>query len=166
MPTIELDERYGDVGAPPVPWEDAERLLADAPVSWLSTVRPSSQRVHVTPLITVWFDGAPHFTTGPAERKARNLAASPMCTLTTGANQLTGVDVVVEGRAQRVLDRPTLERLCDAFGTKYPDGPWDFVAGDDGFGHGGGAAHVFRLEPVVAYAFGKSPYSHTRYRFG
>lgn len=165
MPTIELDERYGEVGAAPVPWEEAEWLLRDAPLSWLSTVRPSSRRVHVTPLVTAWCDGAPHFTTGPAERKARNLAASPMCTLTTGANELHGdADVVVEGEATRLSDRRALDAVRDAFYDKY-GAEWDFEVVDGAFSHAGGTAHVFRLEPVVAYAFGKSPYSHTRYRF-
>ena len=31
--------------------------------------------------------------------------------------------------------------------------------------HSGGRAEVFRVEPTQAYAFGKDPYSHTRYRF-
>lgn len=31
-------------------------------------------RPHVTPLVAVWLDGAPHFSTGPAEQKAVNLS--------------------------------------------------------------------------------------------
>jgi hypothetical protein len=37
------------------------------------TVRPDG-RPQVTPVVAVWLDGAVHFTTGPTERKAHNLA--------------------------------------------------------------------------------------------
>ena len=57
-------------------WADARRELAAAELSWLSTVRPDG-RPHVTPLLTVWRDGALHFCTGARERKARNLAGEP-----------------------------------------------------------------------------------------
>src|SRR3712207_5757615 len=98
-PVTELDPRYGEDGVAAVPWEEAERVLAAAELSWLSTVRPDGQP-HVTPLITAWHDGALWITTGPDEQKARNLAANPRCTLTTGCNTLHGgLDLVVEGTA-------------------------------------------------------------------
>ena len=60
-------------------------------------------RRHVTPLVAVWLDDAVHFSTGPDEQKARNLAGSPWVALTTGANDWqSGLDVVVEGEAARV----------------------------------------------------------------
>jgi hypothetical protein len=84
-PVTELDARYGEEGVSAVPWREAERTLATAELSWLSTVRPDGQP-HVTPLITAWHDGALWITTGPEEQKARNLAANPRCTLTTEAH--------------------------------------------------------------------------------
>jgi hypothetical protein len=47
---------------------DRYRLRA-AEVFWITTVRPDG-RLHVTPLIAARYDGALHFSTGPAEQKA------------------------------------------------------------------------------------------------
>jgi hypothetical protein len=47
--------------------------------------------------------------------KARNLAANPACTFAVG---LEGIDLVLEGEAARVTDRPTLERVA----RRYRDG--------------------------------------------
>ena len=164
-PVTQLDARYGEEGVSAVAWEDAERALATAELSWLSTVRPAGQP-HVTPLITAWTDGAPWITTGAHERKARNLAANPRCTLTTGRNDLHGgLDVVVEGTAERVTDDGQLRRVAAAFEDKY-GAEWHFDVGDGVFHHGAGEALVFRMAPTTAYAFGKAPYSHTRYTFG
>ena len=164
-PVIELDPRYGEEGVSAVSWEEAERALATAELSWLSTVRPDGQP-HVTPLITAWVDGALWITTGAHERKAQNLAVNPRCTLTTGCNQLHGgLDLVVEGTAERVTDGDQLRRVAAAFEDKY-GAEWHFDVGDGVFSHGPGQALVFRVAPVTAYGFGKAPYSHTRYTFG
>ena len=163
-PTVELDARYGEEGVEPTPWADARQLLGTAELSWLATVRPDGTP-HVTPLITAWCDGALHFTTGGDERKARNLAANPRCTMMTGTNALHGgTDVVLEGTAVRVTGRENLVRLRDAFLDKYGE-EWRFEVGDAVLRHGPADAWAFRIEPTVAYAFGKAPYSHTRYRF-
>ena len=163
-PVTELDPRYGEAGVSPVPWEEAERALATAELSWLSTVRPDGQP-HVTPLITAWSDAALWITTGADERKARNLASNPRCTLTTGCNALHGgLDLVVEGSAERVTDAGQLRRVAAAFEDKY-GAEWHFDVGDGVFRHEGGEALVFRVAPVRAYGFGKGPYSHTRWRF-
>ena len=163
-PVAELDARYGEEGVTAGAWEVAEQVLASAGVSWLSTVRPDGQP-HVTPLITAWHDGALWFTTGPEEQKARNLAGNPRCTLTTGCNTLhEGLDLVVEGMAVRETDDGRLRRVAAAFESKYGD-EWHFDVADGSFHHGAGEAHVFEVRPVRAYGFGKSPYSHTRWRF-
>jgi len=164
-PTAELDARYGEPGVSPVAWEDAERLLAAAELSWCTTVRPGGGP-HTTPLVSVVVDGAVHITTGPDEQKARNLRADPRCTILTGSNALhAGTDVVVEGDAVRVTDDGELRAVADAFLAKYGD-EWRFRATDGALHHDGGEAWAFRIAPAVAYAFAKSPYSHTRYRFG
>ncbi|RKN08628.1 pyridoxamine 5'-phosphate oxidase family protein [Streptomyces radicis] len=75
-PRSEFDARYSDPAAAPTEWAEARALLAEAEVYWLSTVRPGGGP-HVTPVIAVWQDGAPHVTTGPEEQKARNIAAGP-----------------------------------------------------------------------------------------
>ena len=43
---------------------------------------------------------------------------------------------------------------------------WHFDVGDGRFiQRGNPGALVFRVEPTTAYAFGKAPYSQTRWRF-
>ena len=167
----ELDPRFSDPAASAVPWDDAARVLADAQIAWITTVRADG-RPHVTPLVTVWLDDALHFCTGPDEQKARNLAASPNVVLTTGCNQWDeGLDVVVEGEAVRVTDASTLERLARAWAEKW-DGRWTYRAVDGGFAHDGGAienggdhgpVHVYAVRAAKILAFGKGTFSQTRY---
>ncbi len=166
QPQTTLDERYGEAGAEATPWPAAEARLAAAELYWLTTVRADG-RPHVTPLIAVWTDGALHVCTGDTEQKARNIAANRSVAVTTGRNDLTGgMDLVLEGRAEPVTDPARLQLLADAWEAKYgPD--WHFDVGDGGFLQGGRpGVLVFRIEPAVAYAFGKEPYSHTRYSWG
>ena len=163
-PRTELDVRYGVPEASPTEWTEGQRQLAAAELSWLSTVRPDG-RPHVTPLLTVWFEGALHFCTGEQERKARNLAANPRVALTTGNNTWRGgLDLVVEGVAERVRDRVRLQELADAWEGKYGH-DWHFDVVEGGFEGGQGTALVFRVEPVTAFGFGKDPHSQTRWRF-
>src|SRR5690606_11123566 len=90
---------FSSPGARPVPWETVRGALERAEISWISTVRPDG-RPHVTPLMTVVADGRLHVTTGPDERKARNLAQNPQVVVTTGTNVFEdALDVVVEGTA-------------------------------------------------------------------
>src|SRR3954454_14543590 len=143
-----LDSRFSAPDAAATPWEDTERALRDAELYWITTARPDG-RPHVTPLIGVWFEGAMHFTTGLEEQKARNLEHNASVALTTGTNTWAqGLDVVVEGRADRVTDRGSLERLSSAIEAKS-GAAWHFDIGDGVCPHSGGAneAAVFRLEP-------------------
>jgi hypothetical protein len=164
MPTTEQDVRYGDPEASAVPWEHTQQALATAPLFWVTTVRPDG-RPHVTPLVAVWHGGALHFSTGADERKGRNLAANPAVVLTTGTNALhAGTDVVLEGDAVRVADDDRLRGIAAAFLAKYGE-EWRFEVGGGMFHHGPGAALVYRVAPSAVFAFGKDPYSQTRYRF-
>lgn len=164
MPETELDPRYSEPEAPAVPWPQAQDALVAAPLFWITTVRPEG-RPHVTPLIAVWHGGALHFTTGADERKGRNLAANPAVALTTGTNALhDGTDLVVEGDAVRLTDDAELQAVADAFLAKYGE-EWRFRVADGKFHHGPGVALVYRVHPTVVRAFGKAPYTQTRYRF-
>jgi general stress protein 26 len=163
-PTARLDSRFSDPASGPTPWAEAARLLEQAELYWLSTVRADG-RPHVTPLIAVAYDGAMHFCTGLREQKARNLEHSAQVALTTGNNKWAeGLDVVVEGTAVRVTGREDLQRLADAYEAKYGS-DWHFDVGDGVFGEGELAAAVFRIEPSKALAFAKDPHAHTTYRF-
>ncbi|MFK0216750.1 pyridoxamine 5'-phosphate oxidase family protein [Streptomyces vinaceus] len=175
--TTELDARYSSAlnprpGAADVTatdWAEALRQLAGAEIFWASTVRADG-RLHVTPVIAAWHDGALYFSTGPDEQKAKNLAHDGHCALTTGANSLTGgFDLVIEGTARPVSDPAALEEVITAYETKY--GP--HMTSTEGTFHGmgdeirKGDVVVFGLPPSTAYGFGRDNgvYTHTRWTF-
>jgi general stress protein 26 len=164
-PTVELHADFSEPAATARPWVEVSQVLANSEMFWLSTVRGDG-RPHVAPLPTVWLDGALHFCTGAQEQKAVNLRSNPHCALSTGANQFhEGLDVVVEGSAARVTDQARLERLAALWKSKLD---WDFDVADDGFRDPqspSGNVLVFGVAPAKVLAFGKSPYSQTRYRF-
>jgi general stress protein 26 len=174
-PMVELDERFSSPGATARPWAEVVEAIDRAEIFWLSTVRRDG-RPHVTPLPAMWLDGALHFSTGPEEQKAVNLAANPRCALTTGSDRFrSGLDIVVEGSAARVADRPQLERLASMWLAKLD---WRFEAVDGGFRDPGRPddggvpdptepqAYVFGVSPTKVLVFGKGePFSQTRYRF-
>lgn len=101
-PRVRFDGRFSDPEAEATPCSATREVLESAQLSWLTTVRADG-RPHVTPLVTVWVDGALHFCTGPGEQKALNLTGQPRVAVTTGCNTWSaGLDVVVEGSASRV----------------------------------------------------------------
>ena len=165
-PNTKLDTRFSDPDTSPTSWPDTVRALETAQLFWITTVRADG-RPHVSPLVAVWLDDALHFTTGADEQKAHNLRANPHVILTTGCNQWDrGLDVVVEGDAVQTTDDTTLQRLADAWRTKW-DGRWQFQvrAGSGSFHHEAGEALVFSVAPIKVLAFGKGAFSHTRHRF-
>ncbi len=166
-PSTTLCPSFSSADAVPTAWPVARRALQDAALYWLSTVRPDG-RPHVTPLLGVWFEGALYFSTGPEERKAENLAQSPGCVLTTGRNDLAGLDLVVEGHAVTVTDDTERARVAATFEGKYgahfahPDGTWAGL----GDAIRQGDVLLYRVAPSVAFGFGKGgPYSQTRWKF-
>ncbi len=160
----EVDGRFSETEAEPTPWPEVLRVLGESELYCLTTVRTDG-RPHVTPLIGVLDDGVMHFCTGLAEQKARNLEHNDQVALTTGTNSWAeGLDVVVEGAAVRVSDRAALQRLADAYETKY-GARWHFEVGDGVFGEGDRAAAVFRIEPGKVLAFAKNPHAQTRFQF-
>ena len=165
-PPAAFDPRFSDPEAGPTPWPTTAKVLEDAELYWLTTVRADG-RPHVAPLIAVMLDGALHFSTGPDEQKARNLEHHDQVAVTTGQNRWAqGLDVVVEGTAIRVTDRASLQTLADAYEAKYGS-VWHFDVGDGVFVHsdGEGTAAVFRVEPAKVLAFAKAPHAQTTYRF-
>src|SRR4051794_25784659 len=123
QPVTTLDTRFSEPDASPTAWAETLRALEAAELFWITTVRADG-RPHVTPLVAVWLEDAAYFTTGAAEQKAVNLAANPRVILTTGCNTWDrGLDVVVEGAAERVTDDALLHRLAAAWAGKW-DGRW------------------------------------------
>lgn len=162
-PTAQFVPAFSDPSAGALPWSRALALLESAEMFWLSTVRRDG-RPHVAPLPAMWLDGSLHFCTGAREQKAKNLAGNTRCALTTGSNSYrSGLDVVVEGTAERVTDTATLTRLATLWVDKLD---WAWQVGDGVFYDSDGEGHealVFAVRPAKILAFSKSPYSVTRY---
>jgi general stress protein 26 len=164
-PQPELDARFSDPEASPTPWAAVRRVIEEAELFWISTVRADG-RPHVTPLPTVWQEDTLYFCTGAAEQKGINLAKNAHCALTTGNNAWkVGLDVVVEGSARRIEDDALLGRLAGAWASKY-HGDWQFDVRNGVFVQGDGhEALVFGVRPAKVLAFRKGDFAQTRYRF-
>ena len=100
-------------GSAPLPWSRALKQLeaGTAASYWLATTKPD-RRPHVAAVGALWVDGKVYFTSGTRTRKGRNLAANPECAFSVS---LKGLDLVVEGSAVRITDRPTLLRLAQRY---------------------------------------------------
>ncbi len=167
METKNLDI-YGD---PPIPWSRALELLEASPpteaprTTWLSTTRPDG-RPHLAGVGALWVDGRFYFTSGPGTQKSRNLAANPSCALSMA---LPGLDLVVEGRAAKVTDQATLERLAQ----RYAAQGWPAHASDGALtaefsapSAGPPPWHLYAVTALVAFGVaGAKPYGATRWRF-
>lgn len=164
-PTVHFDARFSAPMATATSWDQAVAAFSTAELYWLTTVRPDG-RPHVTPLVGLWHDDAPHFCTGPTEQKARNLAANPNVVLTTGTNTWKdGLDIIVEGTALAVHNEAALRAVADDYVTKY-HGDWAFGVENGVFTNPeGGIATVFRVEPRKVLAFAKHPHGQTAFRF-
>lgn len=164
-PVAELEPQFSSPGATSTPWAEARGQLEEAKIYWLTTVRPDGHP-HVTPLLSVWLDGALYFCTGSHERKAKNLAGNSNCIITTGCNIMEGLDLVVEGEAVQLSDEAKLQRVADMYESKYGS-DWRFTVRDGAFnGQEGNVALVYEIIPTTVFGFGKGePFSQTRWRF-
>jgi hypothetical protein len=157
-------------GHDPLSWSRALEDLGGAPerdiAAFLGTVRPDG-RPHSAGIGPAWVDGEMYFTSSPAARKAKNLAANPACTLSL---RLPTLDLVLEGEAARVTDAATLEAVA----ARYRDGGWPAEVDGDALtapysapSAGPPPWHVFRLAFHTAFGVaGAEPYGATRWRFG
>ncbi|HZB40164.1 MAG TPA: pyridoxamine 5'-phosphate oxidase family protein, partial [Ilumatobacter sp.] len=137
----ELDTRFSGSDAKATPWDQARRALTEARIYWITTVR-HDLRPHVTPLIGLFIDDTFYFCTGPDEQKAKNIVDNSNCAVVTGSNTYgEGLDIVVEGNADRLVEEARLQELARQFVEKY--GPeWQFEVRDSAFHHTGGEAWV------------------------
>ncbi|HME04893.1 MAG TPA: pyridoxamine 5'-phosphate oxidase family protein [Solirubrobacteraceae bacterium] len=156
-------------GHAPIPWTRARDALAASGgpgfTFFLGTVRPDATP-HAAGIGAAWADDTLWFVTGPRTRKARNLAANPACTI---ACRLPGIDVVLEGHAERVTDASTLERLA----ASYREAGWPAEVEGDAFAAPYSAPsagpppwHLYRF--VFHTAFGVAtaePHGASRWRF-
>jgi hypothetical protein len=156
-------DRYG---SPAIPWSRPHDLLAaDLPEVWLGTTRPDG-RPHAAATGALWFDGDFYFTSGPGTRKSRNLAENPACTL---AVKLKGIDLVLEGEAEKVTDQSTLEQLA----AMYRKMGWPTEVEGDAFtapysapSAGPPPWHLYRVTYHTAFGVAtEEPNGATRWRF-
>ena len=148
---------YGISKAPKglLPWAGVEPKLAAARNYWVASTRPDG-RPHAMPVWGIWHNGAFYFSTDPASRKGRNLAANPE----TVVHLESGDDVVfLEGRVETVRDPAELASFADAYQAKYQFRP--DVADNSG------KYAYYRLALKTAYAWHEKdfPTSATRWRF-
>jgi len=125
-----------DSGGGLLPWRWAAQRLEEAHNYWVATIGPGGAP-HLAAVWGLWDADAFHFSTGGDSRKARNLAADPRCVVTP---ENAGESVVVEGMAQRVVDRDLLDELQALYEHKYGSG---FPEPDGN--------PVFRVEPHVVF---------------
>ncbi|MGF1647222.1 MAG: pyridoxamine 5'-phosphate oxidase family protein [Kineosporiaceae bacterium] len=150
----------------PAPWAQARERLAASQAYWTATNHPSG-RPHVRPVLAVWVDDALYVSSDPAARKSRNLDADARCSVATSGEDL---DLVVEGRAERVTDPHRLERVAAAYQAKYD---WPVAIAGDSFTApfaaptaGEGTFAVYEVAPVTVFGFPTGDrFVPTRWRF-
>ena len=160
-------DRYG---SPVLPWSRARAaLVAGSPspsvTFFLGTVGPEGTP-HAAGVGGLWQDGGLYFTSSPRMRKARDLAASPTCTMSV---RLADIDLVLEGDAIRVTDAPTLERIAGQF----REGGWPAQVEGDALtapfsapSAGAPPWQLYRLAPrIVTGVATVEPYGATRWTF-
>ncbi|MBV1849374.1 pyridoxamine 5'-phosphate oxidase family protein [Catellatospora tritici] len=150
----------------PAKWGVVADALAKTDKFWLATLTPSG-RPHVRPLFAVWADGAVHFASARDAAKSRNLTQDGRSSITASCD---GFDLVIEGTATEVTGAAGLQRVVDAYRSKYG---WQVSVRDDAL-HADYAAPTagkppyaaYRLDPVTAFGFPSAEgFTPTRWRF-
>ena len=166
-----MDEKNLDIyGNEPIPWSrplaELEKFEAQpGSTVWMATTRPDG-RPHVAGVGALWHDGKFYIVSGPGTRKSRNLTENPNCVISV---QLPGIDLVVEGTAERVTDDATLERLADRYNaqgwpTEVKDGA--FTAPYSAPSAGPPPWYLYEITPTTAFGVGTAePNGATRWRF-
>jgi hypothetical protein len=156
-------------GSAPIPWSRARDALAASHgpgvTFFLGTVRPDATP-HAAGIGAVWADDTLWFVTGPRTRKARNLAANPVCTISC---RLPGIDLVLEGHAERITDADTLERLAAV----YREAGWPAKVDREAFtapysapSAGPPPWHLYRFTLRTAFGVASvEPHGASRWRF-
>src|SRR3954447_11338863 len=153
-----------------MPWSRARDALGDGALGpevacSLGTVRADGRPYSAGVGIAECGDEL-YFTSGAGTRKSRNLSARPACTLSL---RLNGIDLVLEGDARRVTDRPTL----DAVAAVYRAGGWPARAEADAItapysaqSAGPPPWNLYRLDVRAAVGVAlRAPHGASRWRF-
>ena len=145
--TPETEDSYGiPEGDGALGWSFVASRLRDQQTFWFATTRPDGHP-HTRPVWGVYVDDTVHCGGGERTRWVRNLAANPAVSV----HSESGTEVVIlEGRAERVTDDETQERVDDAYEEKYD------------IRHG---SPVFAVRPERAFAWADFPTDATRWEF-
>ena len=159
-------DRYGDA---PLTWSRARSALSGDPTAdvtyFLGTCRPDGTP-HAAGVGAQWLAGDLYFTSNAAARKARDLAVNPRCTVSV---RLPGIDLVLDGSAERVTDPGLLEQVAAG----YREGGWPAEVDGDAVtapfsapsaGPPPWQVYRFAFHTVVGVAT-VEPYGATRWRF-
>jgi hypothetical protein len=159
-----------DPASEALPWSRArdaldQGLRSTDVTTFLATTDPDG-RSHSAGVGAAFHDGDLYFQSSPKARKARNVAANRACSM--GA-RLPGIDVVVEGEAERVVDRPTLEAVVRV----WNEGGWPAVVEGNAINAPFNAPsagpppwYVYRLRPRQVYGVAsEEPFGATRWTF-
>ena len=120
---------------------------------WVCTTRPDG-RPHAMPVWGLWLAGGVAFSTDPASRKGRNLAAQPYAVV----HLESGDDVVVTEGAVRALDDPELlRRFADDYERKYAFRPEPGAEGQ--------ACYLLQPSVVLAWREVDFPTTATKWAF-
>jgi hypothetical protein len=165
--TVNLADLYGEEL---MPWDRALRALGTGSLGpeipcFLSTVRPNG-RPHCAGIGVAEHDRDLYFTSGPETRKSRNLTKNSACSL---ALRLDGIDLILEGDAERVVDPSTLEAVAAVF----RHGGWPAVVDGDAItapysaqSAGPPPWHLYRVNVATAFGVGlREPHGASRWRF-
>jgi len=97
----------------PLPWTWARQQLIEARNYWVVSVLPDG-RPHSRPVWGVWLDEQFYFDTG--SRIGSNLLERPEVTVHLESGDQV---VIIEGRAERVVDEATQDRFLASYNPKY-----------------------------------------------
>ena len=164
-----MDQTNLDIyGSKPIPWSRALAHLeagASKGSFWLAT-SGADGRPHVTAVGALWVDGAIFFTSGSGTRKSRNLSHNLECNISVS---LPDLDLVIEGSARRVIDKPTLSKLAERYAAQgWPASVADGALTAPYSAPSAGPApwNLYAVEAVTAYGVATAePYGASRWRF-
>ncbi|MGE5596252.1 MAG: pyridoxamine 5'-phosphate oxidase family protein [Hyphomicrobiales bacterium] len=164
--TTNLDQ----YGGPAVPWSRAAAALDDtgdgSHTAWFLGVAGADGLPHAAGIGALWSNGEVFFVSGPGTRKSRALAQQPGATMSA---RLDGIDIVLEGNARRITDRPTLEKVA----ALYRAAGWPAEVDGEAFtapytAPSGGPPpwNVYSLDYHTVYGVSTAePYGATRWQF-
>lgn len=157
-------------GLDPIPWSRAREALesyqTEGHLTWFLATRRPDGRPHLAGVGAIWDDDQVWIVSGPGTRKSQNLAADPTCAI---AASFKGIDIVIEGRAERVTDEATLARIAK----RYAEGGWPARVENGAFTYDYSAPsagpppwYVYAIKPATVFGvLGAEPGGATRWRF-